>query len=277
MVRTHPAIGFIGAGAMAGFLADGLLASGLPADALWICNRSDDLRLRRFAERGVHLTRDKAAVCTAVSTLFLLVKPKDAQVMLHELQGLIRPAHLMVSCMAGVPAAFIEASLGGEPHVLRAMPNIGSAVRASVTALAPGRYADEADAAAAAELLRAVGTVVPVAEGAMDAATALFGSGPAYVYLLMEALTGAATHLGLEGPQTAHLIVEMVLGAAQAAAASADAPAELRARVSSKGGTTMAAVDVFEASGFEALVAAAVQRAAARSRELGLAWGSSPS
>ena len=275
-MKAPEPIGFIGAGALAGFLADGLLAAGWPPAALWMCNRGDDARLLRFAGAGVHVTRAKAEVCGRAAMLLILVKPKDAPATLAELAPLLRPEHLVVSCMAGIPAAFIEAGLGGRPRVLRAMPNIGSAARASVTGLAPGRYADAADVDRATGVLQAVGMVAPVQESAMDAFTAVCGSGPAYVFLLMEALAAVAADLGLRGPLAQRMIVQTVLGAAQVAAASERPPEELRAGVSSRGGTTMAAVEVLEAAGFRQALGEAVRRAAARSRELGLAWASLP-
>jgi pyrroline-5-carboxylate reductase len=266
------AVGLIGAGSLADALAGGLLAAGLAPDRMWVCNRADDGRLERFRQAGLKTTRDKAEVAAAAEMLVLLVKPKDAAAALADLRDLVRPAHRLLSCMAGISTAYIEGALGGRPRVLRAMPNIGSAIRASATALCAGRFADEDDLAAARSLLGAVGEVIRVDEGAMDAVTAVAGSGPAYVYYLMEAMAEAAAALGLPEPEARRLILQTVAGAARLAVESERPPAELRAAVSSPGGTTVAGVAVLDAAGVRRALVAAVRRAAQRSRELGLEW-----
>jgi pyrroline-5-carboxylate reductase len=269
-------VGFVGAGSLATALATGLLASGVPAEALWVGYRTESDRLGWFRARGIRLTRDKAALARAARTLVLLVKPADADAALAELRDHLTATHRVVSCLAGVPTGYLEAALGGRPRVLRAMPNLASAVRASVTALCPGRSAGPEDAEAVGRLFARVGLVVPVVEDDLDAVTAVAGSGPAYVYLLMEALTDAAVDLGLPRDTAAPMVLQTVLGAAELAAASPRSPAELRASVTSKGGTTQAALEVLEAAGFRDLVARAVARARDRSRALGARWQPAP-
>jgi len=272
MRMPHGAVGLIGAGALSDALAGGLLAAGLAADRLWVCNRSDDGRLERFRAAGLRTTRAKSEVAGACETLLLLVKPRDAGAALGELRGLVRPAHRILSCMAGISTAYIEAALGNEPRVLRAMPNIGSAVRASATALCGGRHSTPGDLEAAVGLLQAVGEVVCIDEARMDAATAVAGSGPAYVYALVEAMAKAAQGLGLSDADARRLILHTVAGAARLALETGRAPAALRAAVSSPGGTTLAGLAVLEQAGFEATVVAALHRAAERSHELGREW-----
>ncbi len=267
------AVGLIGAGSLAQALVRGLLASGFPAGGLWVTNRTDPVRLQRFAAVGVR-TGDKAAVTAAADLLVLLVKPKDAAATLAELRPLVRPGHRILSCMAGISTAFIEQALGGEPAVLRAMPNVAAAVRASATALATGRFANERDAAAAGTLLRAVGDVVRVPEEALHAATAVAGSGPAYVFLLMEAMAEAAQGVGLPQAIAGQLVGQTLLGAARLAAESGQSPAELREAVTSPGGTTMAGLAVLREAGFREALVAAVGAAERRSRELGRQWQS---
>ena len=274
VVDDAKTIGLIGAGALADALVGGLLAAGFPRQCLWVTNRGNTARLDRFASAGLRTTRDKAELAARVAMLVLLVKPKDALSTLAELRAWLRPGHCVLSCMAGISTAFIEEALGGAPRVLRAMPNIGSAVRSSATALATGRFADEGDATVATELLQAVGEVVRVPESMLDAVTALAGSGPAYVYLLMEAMAEAAATLGLPEAVARRLIPQTVFGAARLARESEQTPAELRAAVSSPGGTTVAGVRVLEDAGFRQALVAAVGAAAARSRELGRQWQS---
>ena len=269
-------IGFVGAGALTDALAGGLLAAGVPPERMWVCNRGHADRLERFRQVGLRATPSKADVADASDLLVLAVKPADAAAALDELRPSLRPRHRIVSCMAGISTAYVEAALGGQPRVVRAMPNIASAVRASATAISPGRYADGADIDAASALLQAVGEVVRVDEPLLDAVTALAGSGPAYVYCLVDAMVAAASDLGLPEPVAMQLALRTVAGAARLALETERRPADLRAAVSSPGGTTVAGVGVLEAGGFAALVAAALRRAAERSEELGRQWVQPP-
>jgi len=257
---------------LASSLVQGLLRAGYPPQALWGCNRGDPARLRAFAAQGLVCTQDKAAVCAAAPLLLLLVKPKDAPAALQELAPHLRDHHVLVSCMAAVPLDVIERALGGRPRVLRAMPNIASAVGQSATALAVGRFAEPADVQATLALWRHLGGVTLLEESALDAATAVCGSGPAYVFLLMEALAEAALRQGLPPAAVPAMVRQTVLGAAQLAAEGPRTPQDLRAAVSSKGGTTEAATEVLEAAGFRQALAAAVQAAVQRSRTLSLVW-----
>lgn len=268
------AVGFIGAGALTDALIGGLRAAGIPADRLWVTSRSDGARLEGMRAQGLRLTGDKAELAGAVDTLVLSVKPKDAATVLAQLRDLVKPRHRLLSCMAGISTAYVEGALGSQPRVVRAMPNLGSAVRASATAITAGRFSTREDVDAIKALLGAVGEVVEVEEELMDAVTAVAGSGPAYVYYLMEAMGEAARSLGLPEPVARLLIMQTVFGAARLAVESERPPAELRAAVSSPGGTTVAGIGVLEAAGVRETIAEAVRRAAERSRELGRQWAS---
>lgn len=264
----YGSVGFLGAGALTEALAGGLLAAGLPAERIWVCNRADDARLERFRRAGLHATRAKADLAAA-DTVVLAVKPGDAATALGELRPVLRPGQRVLSCMAGVSTAHIEEALGGAPRVLRAMPNVASAVRASATALCAGRHCAPGDLDAAARLLSAVGLVVRVDEALLDAATAVAGSGPAYVLLLAEAMAAAGQDLGLPGTVALQLTLQTLAGAARLALETERPPAVLRAAICSPGGTTLAGLRVLEDGGFADLVGAALRRAAERSRELG--------
>lgn len=261
-------VGFLGAGALAEAVAGGLIASGLAPERMWVCNRADDGRLERFRRAGLHTSRAKADLAAA-DTIVLAVKPADAGPALRELGPVLRPAQRILSCMAGVPTAFVEEALGGRPRVARAMPNVASAVRASATALCAGRHCEPADMDAAARLLSAVGEVVRVDEAMLDAATAVAGSGPAYVLLLAEAMAASGQSLGLPGPVAVRLALQTMAGAARLALETERPLADLRAAICSPGGTTIAGLRVLEEGGFAAVAAAAITRAAERSRELG--------
>jgi pyrroline-5-carboxylate reductase len=271
---TGGGIGVIGAGAMARALVTGWLRGRrqLAAGEVWVCNRSRDDRLAAMAALGAEVTRDKAAICRAAAVLVLAVKPADAAAALGELAPHLDPQrHLLLSLVAGWPTAAIAARLGpaaGRVPLVRAMSNTPSAVGAGATAVAAGPTAGPRHVAAAAELLGAVGDVVVVDEADLAAVTAVSGSGPAYVFTLLEALQEAAVRLGLAPEVGRRLALQTLLGAAHLARQSGEAPADLTRQVASPGGTTAAALEVLRARGFVPTLVEAVARAARRAEEL---------
>lgn len=266
-------LGIIGAGSMAQALVGGLVGGGFLAPRrVWAANRQDDARLAELARWGAHTTRDKAEVCRRAELIVLAVKPKDADEVLAELDHQLTADHTVLSLMAGIPTAYIEGRLGEGARVVRAMPNTSSAVRESATAIASGRNASPDDIAVVAALLGAVGQVLIVDEASLDAVTALSGSGPAYVYLLLESLIEAGEAAGLEREVARRLALQTVYGSAKMVRETERDPAELRRRVSSPGGTTVAALSVLEEHGFRDALIHAVARAKERSLELGQAW-----
>lgn len=267
-------VGLIGAGNMAEALIRGLLGRGVvPPARLWATNRSNTARLEALRERfGVQITREKRTLTAAASILILAVKPKDMAQALDELRGLVHGVHLVISVAAGIPLAMIEAALADAP-VIRAMPNTSAAVQESATVLAAGIRASAAHLSDAEVVFRAVGDVAVVDEELLDVVTALSGSGPAYVYHLIEAMIHAGSDLGLDGELARRLAVQTLVGAARMLAETSEDPGELRRRVTSPGGTTMAALQALEARGFARSVREAVDRAAQRSRELAGEFG----
>jgi pyrroline-5-carboxylate reductase len=223
----------------------------------------------------VRITREKPALAAASSLLILAVKPKDMAQALAELRGLVRADHLVISVAAGIPLAMIEEALPAGP-VIRAMPNTSAAVQESATVLASGTRATETHLRDAALIFEAVGDVAVVDEELLDVVTALSGSGPAYVYHLIEAMIHAGSELGLDGGLARRLAVQTLVGAARMLAETREDPGDLRRRVTSPGGTTMAALQTLEARGFAQSVRAAVDRAAQRARELALEFGGPP-
>ncbi len=264
-------VGFVGAGSLAGALVRGLLASGVDPRTLVIINSSGQ-GLERFHRLGLTTAGSKAELAEAATTVLLLVKPKDAERALAELAPHLRPHHRLLSCVAGLPTAFIERALPHGARVLRAMPNVAAEVRASATGLAAGAHAGPEDVAAASGLLEAVGTVVVVPEDRLDAVTAVAGSGPAYFFLLMEALLDAAASLDLPQGVAERLVRQTALGAAMLANSSTRTPGALRESVTSPGGTTAAALEVLRTARFSRAMGDAVRRAAVRAAELGQAW-----
>jgi pyrroline-5-carboxylate reductase len=175
----------------------------------------------------------------------------------------------VLSIAAGVPLARLEAALGRGLPVVRAMPNTPALVRAGAAAIAPGSAATDDDLAWAEGILGAVGTVVRVPESLLDAVTGLSGSGPAYVFLMVEALTEAGVLVGLPRDVSAALVTQTLLGSARLLTETGDGPEALRAAVTSPGGTTAAGLRALETAGFRAALLEAVAAATARSKELG--------
>ena len=261
--------GVIGAGNMAEALLRGLLGSGTLRSAQGVVtNKSNDERLARVARHwGVRTTRDKARLMAEGEIIILAVKPKDMSDVLHEIAPYAHPHHLVISVAAGVPLEVIEQSLDSVP-VVRTMPNTSTAVGASATAICGGRYATAEHLDTTRALFEAVGRVVVVSEDFLDVVTGLAGSGPAYVYLLAEAMVEAGVRAGLSRDVALALVRQTVLGAGKMLTETEEDPQSLRRRVTSPDGTTMAGIQAMEDAGFREAVQAAIERATRRSREL---------
>lgn len=265
---VEEAIGFVGAGNMAEALIRGLRGAGVAGERIVVTNRSRRARLDDLHRSwGIATTSNKAEVCERSRTVVLAMKPADLDEAMGELRFYVTDRHLLISVLAGVRCAGVERYLDGTP-VIRAMPNLAAAILASATALAYGRYAGSEHRAVAQSLFGRLGHTVDVSEDAMDAVTALAGSGPAYVYLFMEALIEAGREAGLSPQVARDLAMHTVLGAARLVIETGSDPGELRRRVTSPGGTTMAALQALEERGFKAAVWDAVRRATRRAQEL---------
>jgi len=259
----------IGAGNMAHALLRGIFEAGLVSpDRCLVTNRSSDERLARIARIWpVRTTRNKALVLAEGDVIILAVKPGDMPVVLDEIAPYAASRHLVISVAAGVSIDLIERRLDGVP-VIRAMPNTSTAVRASATALAAGCHARDGHLATARKLFEAVGWVGVVPESLLDIVTAVSGSGPAYVYMLAEALATSGERAGLPRELAQVLVAQTILGAGKMLTETGDGPEVLRDRVTSPGGTTMAGLEALEQGGLRAAVEAAVTKAASRAREL---------
>jgi pyrroline-5-carboxylate reductase len=275
----EPRIAIIGGGQMARALVGGWVARGTAAASVTVADPAAEQRAwlaAAFPGIGVEAHNDPAAASAGI--WLLAVKPQMLGGVARALAPLARSRQpLVISIAAGIHAAAISRWLGPTASVIRAMPNRPALIGAGASAL----YAPPAVAAAArataARLLEAVGSVVWVeTEAALDAVTAVSGSGPAYFFLLIEALEAAAIAEGLSPAVARRLAIDTAAGAARLAATSSDDPATLRAQVTSKGGTTAAALAVFEAAGLRAIVARAVAAAARRSEQLAEEFGRDP-
>ena len=264
---SEPSIAVIGAGHIGGCLITGLLDSGVAADRLTAVDLLDDL-LAPFAHRGVSTSTGIAAV-TASDIVVAAVKPQVAADVLRSLAVHLSPAQLVVSVMAGVTTAAIEHLLPPRQAVVRVMPQTTVRLRAGATALCAGSRAGPPAVAAARALFERLGTTVEVLESQMDAVTGLSGSGPAYVYTVIEALADGGVEAGLPAEVAMTLAAQTVAGAARMVLEGEESPAALRDQVTSPGGTTLAGLAALEEGGLRQALAAAVAAATRRSRELG--------
>lgn len=261
-------IAFIGGGNMATALIQGLIATHTARrEQLLVSDIRQEGLVQLRDKYGVRTTLDNRAACQS-DILVLAVKPQNFAGLLPTIAPCLAPSTLVISIAAGVPLRAIESALP-QSRVVRAMPNTPALVSAGATAVAPGSKASQDDLALATRIFASVGRVVQVAEAQMDAVTALSGSGPAYVFLLAEALAAAGAELGL-APEVAQVLATQTLyGAGKLLAESSDSPAELRRKVTSPGGTTAAGIAALEARDFAGAVAACLRAATARGNELG--------
>lgn len=260
-------IGFIGGGNMAEAIIKGLLAGGVRAETIMVAEPMQPRRDFLSSEYSV-LTDDNLDVARQADILILAVKPQVAASVLTGLEPVASTDKLIISIMAGITTSFIEETLTNGVRVVRSMPNTPALIQAAATAICPGRKATGQDLETATEIFSMIGTVVTVPEKQMDAVTGLSGSGPAYVFAFIEALSDAGVKNGLPREVAAELAVQTVLGAARMAAETGEHPALLRERVTSPGGTTIAALHTLENGCFHGLIMDAVDAAAKRSKEL---------
>ena len=265
------ALGIIGAGNMAEAIVRGVLAGGgLTAGQVVATARTPERRAYLADRLDVAVTADNREAASGCDTLMLGVKPQVARGVLAEVAGAVAAPTLVVSIMAGLSAATIDAALGGGHRVVRTMPNTPVLVGAGMVAVARGERATDADVATVRALFAPAAVVVEVAEPMLDAVVAVSGSGPAYFFYLVEQMTAAGVSLGLSADQAHQLATQTALGAAKMMTApDADPPRELRRRVTSPNGTTQAAIETFDRAGLPGIVADAMAAAARRSRELG--------
>lgn len=259
---------FIGGGNMAEALLKGMLASGiLHPETTWVTDVRQERLKELAATYGVHTSTDNPAAIADAGHIWLCVKPQQMEEVLAPLTG-VAPQALYISIAAGVPCSKLEAWLGAGTRVVRVMPNTPALVGEGMAGVAPGTHAAPEEVQAVVESLECVGRAVEVTEEDLHAVTALSGSGPAYVFYLLEHLHQAGVELGLSTETATALALQTVKGAALLMEQTGESAATLRERVTSKGGTTAAALQTFGQKKVGEGVQAGVRAAAARSREL---------
>ncbi|MCP1675150.1 pyrroline-5-carboxylate reductase [Natronocella acetinitrilica] len=264
-------ITFIGGGNMARSLIGGLIADGFRADAIRVSDPSEE-QCRSLAQRfGVTTGQDNLAAIEGANAVVLAVKPQVMRQVASELgEGLQRSGAVVISIAAGIREPDLRRWIGAEVPIVRTMPNTPSLVQTGATGLFANNLVSDQQRDLAESLMRAVGLVQWLdTEALLDAVTAVSGSGPAYFFLLMEALEDAGSRVGLPRETARLLVLQTALGAAKMALESEDDPHTLRRRVTSPGGTTERAINTLEDGDLRALIEQAVRAAAERAAELG--------
>ena len=262
-------IAFLGAGAMGEALLRGLLKSNVYApDEIIVFDANAALLEQIGAEFGVRTAPDMATAAREARVLLLAVKPQIVPIALTALRDVLTPEHTLISIAAGITTSQMESYLAQNVPVVRVMPNTPALVGAGAAAICLGAHAEESHRETAHRIFDAVGLAVDVEEKLMDAVTGLSGSGPAYVYVFIEALSDAGVKMGLSREVSTQLAAQTVLGGAQMVLQTKLHPGELKDRVTSPGGTTIAALHALESGAFRATVYDAVETAALKSREM---------
>jgi pyrroline-5-carboxylate reductase len=271
-MKTELSLALIGGGNMANALASGLIGRRCAAANVHVIDPGEATR-ERWAALGTTTAAAPDARLSECRVWFFAVKPQVMAEVVRQCRPWLRPDTLIISIAAGIPGEAIARWLGTDAQpcarVVRCMPNTPALIASGMTGMAALSGVDEADRALAEELLRAVGEVIWVDDdAAIDAVTAVSGSGPAYVFLFLESLIAAGIEQGLTPDQARRLALGTFNGATQLATLSPDSPAVLRERVTSKGGTTAAALAVFQDRGLPDIMRQAVDAAARRAEEL---------
>ncbi|MCP5116130.1 MAG: pyrroline-5-carboxylate reductase, partial [bacterium] len=248
--------------------AEGLLRAGWETENLTLVARREERARETERRTAITALLDPVPACEGRDVIVIAVKPKDVDYLLKQIGETVQPGQVVVSLAAGVPLEVYEQVLE-DIAVVRAMPNTPAAVDEGMTAYCGGVHADRDALALADMVLSAVGETIELSEDLLDAVTAVSGTGPAYVFLLAEALTEAAIREGLPHHAAEKLVIQTLRGAGALLSVSDKSAFRLRAEVTSPGGTTAAAMHTLEDGGFRALLERAVQSAAQRSKELG--------
>ena len=267
-------IGFIGGGNMAEAMIKGLLsASFIEAKNVFVSEPSEAKRDTLHAEYKIKVSADNRELVKKCDIIILAVKPQIVQKVLRDIASLVGRDKLVISIAAGVPIAIMDDVLRGGKNkkfsIVRTMPNTPALVQEGVTAIASGEHVSKIDVKIAHRIFEAVGRTVDVEEDQLDAVTGLSGSGPAYIFMLIEALSDAGVKMGLSREVANTLTIQTVLGSAKLARESGKHPGELKDMVTSPAGTTISGLHALEEGSFHTTLMNAVEDATLRSRELG--------
>jgi pyrroline-5-carboxylate reductase len=262
-------VAFLGGGKMGEALISGLIRSGgRSVDEIMVTCRREERSRELAGKYGVAATLDNAEASRWAEVLVLMCKPQDMEVLLSQIREHVTPRHLVISFAAGIRTSFVEKHLPDDVPVVRVMSNVPVMVDEAMSVITPGRHATDDHLQVAEELLGYVGKVLRLKETHLDAVTATSGSGPAYFFLLAEAMIEACILLGLSRDVATDLIIQTMLGSAKMLRDTGKHPVELREMVTSPGGTTIAAIRHLEEAGVRAAFLNAIDAARHRSAEL---------
>jgi pyrroline-5-carboxylate reductase len=260
-------LAILGAGVMGETVLSGLIRAGWSPEQIVATDRRPERQVELTARYGITML-DNVEAAGRADTVLVVVKPQDMSDLLAEIAPVLTADSLLVSLAAGVDTASIEAQLPPGTAVVRVMPNTPAQVDEGMAAISPGSYSTPADLAHVTEILSATGRVLTLPERYQDAVTAISGSGPAYLFFVVEAMIEAGVHLGLPRDTATELVVQTMLGSAKLLRETGEHPTVLRERVTSPGGTTAAAVRQLEDHKVRAAFMGAIEAARDRSREL---------
>ena len=266
---ANKTIGVIGAGHIGSAVIGGLIKAKLTSPKNIIVSRRSESNLAELAKTfGIHTTTDNKKVAKSSDIIVLAIKPMNSRDVLNEIKEEITSSKVIVSVMAGIKTSFINSFLGVECPVIRTMPNTPVMVDSGATAISKGRFANEEDLKIANTIFKSIGTVEVVPENLLDAVTGLSGSGPAYIYMVIEAMTDGGVKMGIPRQISFKLAAQTVFGAAKLVIETGKHPAILKDEVTTPGGTAIAAVAELEMHGLRTMLINAVSTATMRSKEL---------
>ena len=262
---------FIGAGSMAEALISGMIENGLvKGEQIWVTNRQNQNRLQQLKDQyGVNSSYQYEELFHGADAIVLAMKPKDAIHAIREFRSFLKADTLVISVLAGISIKTIADAAEQELPIVRAMPNTSAALGKSATALTTNSKVTEDQRLLVKHLFDTVGFTAFVQEEQLDAVTGLSGSGPAYIYYLVEAMEDSAMEIGLDKKLAKDLIIQTLVGAAAMMSASHKTPEQLRLEVTSPGGTTEAGIKILESHGVKDAFVSCIREAAAHSRRMG--------
>jgi pyrroline-5-carboxylate reductase len=270
IMKKRRVIGFIGTGNMGEALIAGLLKAKFTTPEQVMAFDADGERLRFIQKKyGIKKASGNNHLSSQCDPLILCVKPQSMKEVIEEMADSLDPSKLLISIAAGVPLYAIETYARKQLRLIRVMPNINVLVQEGASAIAPGNLATDEDLKLAKGIFDCVGRSITIDEPLMDAVTGLSGSGPAYVFLIIEALTDAGVHLGMTRAQALTLVTQTVMGSVKLLSDTGEHPALLREKVTSPGGTTAAGLYKLEEGGLRKILIDAVIAATQKSKELG--------
>ncbi|MEH7238722.1 pyrroline-5-carboxylate reductase [Bacillus sp. JJ1562] len=263
-------IAFIGAGSMSEAMISGIVAAGkVPTNQIFVTNRTNTERLQQLeAEYKINGLVSQNFNLKNADIIVLAMKPKDAEVALQSIKDSILPNQLVLSVLAGITTTYMEQHLPVGQQVIRVMPNTSSMIGESATAISAGSYTTNENMLLAKELLESIGAVYEIPEDQMDVFTGVAGSGPAYIYYLMEHMEATVKKLGLQEKLSREIIAQTIIGAAKMIQQQGETPTTLRENVTSPNGTTAAGLAALEMNGGGKAISQAIKHAAMRSHEI---------